>query len=77
MDKYTKVVLTIIAICLVSLNIYIWKPEKVLAHIDGAPSTAAQFTKEVHLVVERDCFVSKDNYRNFLNKGIVCINNIK
>ena len=59
MDKYTKIVLTIIAICLIALNIRVWVPEKVNAvttkwdYIDDF-----NFKDAVNHIVSRECYVS-------------------
>ena len=73
MDRYLKTVLTIIALCLVSLNIYIWKPIKSNAHIGGQEFTNESFRNAIHNLIMRDCYVSSYTIRyNLSNKALVC-----
>ena len=75
MDKYTKIVLTVIAVCLIALNVRVWVPEKLQAHSGWDKFRWLEekgFKEAVTLVVESECEVGKvRNYvtcmRNFGN----------
>ena len=73
MDKYTRIVLTIIAVCLIALNMRVWVPEKLQAHSGWDKFRWLDekgFQEAVKLVVETHCEVGK--YKNH----VTCMRNI-
>ena len=73
MDKYTKIVLTVIAICLIALNVKVWVPEKLQAHSGWDKFKWLDekgFKAAVTLIVEENCEVGK------LNNYVTCNRNL-
>lgn len=61
MNLYTKVILTIIALCLISINVHIWKPEKANAHwTDMGAISIENWQKSLRSIIMRDCFVDPE-----------------
>ena len=54
MDKYIKIILTIIAICLIALNVRVWTPERSLADWN---KNDREFIDAVTDIVEKACFI--------------------
>ena len=65
MDKYTKIILTIIAVCLIALNIKVWIPNKTNAAVGGMGmfdlAYDTDFYLAVGMVVSENCKV-RDKY---------------
>ena len=62
MDKYTKAVLTIIAVCLIALTVRVWVPEQLQAHSGWDKFKWLEekgFQQAVTIVVEEECEVGK------------------
>ena len=75
MDKYTRIVLTIIAVCLIALNIRVWVPEKSIAHFDIVDTMEMKILHNtIKQLIMRDCFVDPER-KHFPsgNQQVTCL----